>query len=77
VRLPILAAGLVVFGAVRTATAQQAPDTSLYHRLGGAYAIATVVDDFIERLLVNNTLNTNPRINEARARVPKAGLNDE
>lgn len=73
-RLPIIAACLVGLGAVRAAAAQQAPDTSLYTRLGGAYAIATVVDDFIERLLVNNTLNANPRINEARVRVPKAGL---
>ncbi len=73
-RLPILAAGLVVLGAVRTAAAQQAPDTSLYNRLGGAYAIATVVDDFIERLLVNDVLNANPRIKEARDRVPRAGL---
>jgi len=52
-----------------------APATqSLYDRLGGAYAIATVVDDFIERLLVNDTLNANPAILEARQRVPKAGL---
>jgi hemoglobin len=47
---------------------------SLYDRLGGVYSIATVVDDFIERLLVNDTLNANPAISEARARVPKAGL---
>ena len=47
---------------------------SLYDRLGGAYAIATVVDEFIEKLLVNDTLNANPAISEARARVPKAGL---
>ena len=47
---------------------------SLYDRLGGVYNIATVVDDFIERLLVNDTLNANPAIKEARARVPKAGL---
>jgi hemoglobin len=32
------------------------------------------VDDFIERLLVNDALNSNPRIKEARDRVPKAGL---
>jgi hemoglobin len=59
--------------ATQTATAQvkQAP---LYERLGGAYNIATVVDDFIERLLVNASLNANPAINEARRRVPKAGL---
>ena len=47
---------------------------SLYDRLGGAYAIATVVDAFIEKLLVNDTLNANPAINAARAQVPKAGL---
>ncbi len=72
-RVPILIAGLFM-AAVGPAAAQQATDTSLYSRLGGVYAIATVVDDFIERLLVNTTLNANPRINEARARVPKAGL---
>lgn len=48
--------------------------TALYDRLGGVYSIATVVDDFIERLLVNDTLNANPAIKEARTRVPKAGL---
>ena len=47
---------------------------SLYDRLGGVYAIASVVDEFIERLLVNDTLNANPAISEARDRVPKAGL---
>jgi hemoglobin len=55
-------------------TAASPATQSLYDRLGGAYAIATVVDDFIERLLVNDTLNANPAILEARARVPKAGL---
>lgn len=49
-------------------------EKSLYDRLGGVYAIATVVDDFIERLLVNDVLNANQAISEARARVPKAGL---
>jgi hemoglobin len=43
-------------------------------RLGGAYPIAVVVDDFIERLFVNDTLNANPAVNEARRRVPKQGL---
>ena len=38
------------------------------------YNIATVVDDFIERLLVNDVLNANPAVNGARDRVPKAGL---
>jgi len=62
---------------VRAQTAEKtspAPKPSLYERPGGVYSIATVVDDFIERLLVNDTLNANPAIKEARARVPKAGL---
>ena len=51
---------------------EEAP--SLYERLGGVYAIATVVDDLIERLLLNDVLNANPAINEARTAVPKAGI---
>jgi hemoglobin len=47
---------------------------SLYDRLGGAYPIAVVVDDFIGRLLVNDTLNANSAIKEARQRVPAQGL---
>lgn len=54
--------------------AQQPAPKPLYERLGGVYPIATVVDDFIERLLVNDTLNANPAIKDARDRVPKAGL---
>jgi hemoglobin len=68
----VLAAVLAV-SVVGAATAQDKPKP-LYDRLGGVYSIATVVDDFIERLLVNATLNANPAIKEARARVPKAGL---
>lgn len=68
----VLATVLVVW-VVGAATAQDKPKT-LYDRLGGVYSIATVVDDFIERLLVNHTLNANPAINQARSHVPKAGL---
>lgn len=57
-----------------TSTAAATARPTLYERLGGAYPIAVVVDDFIERLLVNETLNANPAIKEARDRVPKAGL---
>lgn len=49
-------------------------EPTLYDRLGGVYNIATVVDDFIERLYVNDTLNANPKIKDARDRVSKAGL---
>jgi hemoglobin len=58
------------------AAATQAAATAkpLYDRLGGLYPIASVVDAFIERLLVNDVLNANPAIRAARDRVPKAGL---
>jgi hemoglobin len=82
VRVSVLAAlgALVAAASFAQAPAAKAPSgspaatRSLYDRLGGAYAIATVVDDFIERLLVNDTLNANPAIKQARERVPKAGL---
>ena len=64
----------VTSGAAAQTPATQEKPKSLYERLGGVYSIAAVVDDFIERLLVNDTLNANSAINDARARVPKAGL---
>ncbi|MCM2272514.1 MAG: group 1 truncated hemoglobin [candidate division Zixibacteria bacterium] len=63
--------------AADTARAQAAgkpTEKSLYERLGGVDAIATVVDDFIERLLVNDILNANPAIKASRDSRPKAGL---
>jgi len=75
VRVSALVALGVMAASARPVFPQAPPAArSLYDRLGGAYAIATVVDDFIERLLVNDTLNANPAILEARQRVPKAGL---
>lgn len=77
---PIVAAVLTVLAIAATApwptrlAARQETQKALYDRLGGVYSIATVVDDFIERLLVNDTLNANPAIDAARARVPKSGL---
>ena len=56
------------------AQAEEQSEPSLYDRLGGVYAIASVVDDLIERLSVDEILNANPAIKEARDRVPKAGL---
>lgn len=48
--------------------------TSLYDRLGGIYAIAAVVDDFIDRIMINPILNANPLVDEAHHRVSKAGF---
>jgi hemoglobin len=47
---------------------------SLYERLGGVYAIAAVVDDFIERIMDDPRLNDNPKVNEAHHRVSRAGF---
>ena len=71
----LLVAMMLIAGVRAGLSARGQPATkSLYDRLGGVYSIATVVDDFIERVLVNDTLNANRAINEARERVPKAGL---
>jgi hemoglobin len=47
---------------------------SLYNRLGGVYSIATVVDDLIDRIMVDVRLNANPLVDEAHHRVPPAGF---
>lgn len=47
---------------------------SLYDRLGGVYSIATVVDDFIDRIMRDPRLNSNPLVDEAHHRVPPAGF---
>lgn len=50
------------------------PTPSLYDRLGGVYAIATVVDDFINRIMVNPKLNANAKVDEAHHKVPPPGF---
>ena len=47
--------------------------SSPYERLGGVCRIATVIDDFIDRIMVDPRLNANPRVDEAH-RVPPAGF---
>ncbi|UTV28529.1 group I truncated hemoglobin [Photobacterium atrarenae] len=53
-----------------TAVAEEGKDKSLYDRLGGLAAIAVVVDDFIDVLVVDETLNANPAVDAARKVVP-------
>src|SRR6266446_165843 len=53
---------------------QSAEKLSLYDRLGGVYSIATVVDDFINRIMVDPRLTANPQVDEAHHRVPPAGF---
>jgi hemoglobin len=51
-----------------------AEQPSLYDRLGGVHNIATVVDDLIDRIMVDPRLNANPRVDEAHHRVSAAGF---
>ena len=47
---------------------------NLYERLGGVYAIAAVVDDFVDRIMGDPRLNANPKVNEAHHKVAPAGF---
>jgi hemoglobin len=53
---------------------QSTEKPSLYDRLGGVYNIATVVDDLIDRVMIDPRLNANPRVDEAHHRVSPAGF---
>jgi hemoglobin len=57
-----------------SATQPAGGQRSLYERLGGVYSIATVVDDFIDRIMVDPRLNANPMVDEAHHKVPPAGF---
>lgn len=72
VRVAILLSALflVPLIAPNSPLAEETKEPSLYQRLGGLYNIAPVVDEFLETLYVNNVLNANPKIKDARDRVP-------
>ncbi|SMF24690.1 group I truncated hemoglobin [Pseudogulbenkiania subflava] len=77
-RMALLAVALTLsVSVVPAASAQQPPQqspqpsqTSLYDRLGGLKGITVVVDDFIDRLVRNRTLNKNPAISAGRKSSP-------
>lgn len=71
-----LGVGLAIFlmMAAGMAQAQEEAETSLYDRLGGLPPITVVVSDFIDVLLVDDVLNANPAVDEARKRVPASYL---
>jgi hemoglobin len=68
--IAVTAVMMGTFGAP-AARAQQTPAPApLYERLGGLKGITVVVDDFINRLVANKTLNKNPAINAGRKSSP-------
>ena len=70
----VLVLSILAAGAMPVAAQQQPAAKSLYDRLGGLYPIAALVDDFIDRVFVNATLNSNPNIYKARKEERKPGL---
>ena len=61
---------LSVFVAPAVLAQQPGAQKPLYERLGGLKGITVVVDDFINRLVMNKTLNKNPAINAGRKSAP-------
>jgi hemoglobin len=70
----VLVLSFLAVGALSAAPQQTPAGTSLYDRLGGIYPISALVDDFIDRVYVDATLNANPNIYKARKVERKAGL---
>lgn len=68
----LLLAGLLLL----SSPAKSQPERTLFDRLGGVYPIALTVNDLVDRLYLNKTLNANPRIKKfmkvsAQEKVPK------
>src|SRR5262245_27243408 len=73
----VLVLSVLAAGAMPVAAQQQPAAKSLYDRLGGLYPISALVDDFIDRVFANATLNANPNIYEARKLERKPGLKNQ
>jgi hemoglobin len=65
-----LAALALAVGVAASAANPARAESSLYDRLGGLKGITVVVDDFIDRLVANQTLNQNPAIDAGRKSSP-------
>lgn len=68
--IPLVFTVALVAATPADSQATAATEKSLYERLGGLPAISMVVNDFIDVLVPDATLNQNAAIREARARVP-------
>jgi len=64
--MAVLAAGL--------SAAQMTGERTLYERLGGLDGVATLVDQLVDRMAGDETLQANPYVHEAMTRVARAGL---
>lgn len=73
-RRSVLVLALALIPVSARAQPQRPATKPLYERLGGLYNIAAVVDDFIDRVYVNATINANPAIAKVRKAERKPGL---
>lgn len=55
-------AAVALLAAATYGPAAQAEEASLYDRIGGYKAVAATVDDLVDRIYVNGTLNANPAL---------------
>ena len=71
-RAALLSVAFILGASFVPVVSAQQPDAqkSLYDRLGGLKGITIVVDDFINRLVANKTLNKNPAIDAGRKSSP-------
>ena len=61
---------LLLFGGSSSITYAADAQKPLFERLGGLKGITVVVDDFVDRLVANKTLNKNLAINQGRINSP-------
>jgi len=66
----VVVVSLALVGAQGLIAEEKADPATLYERLGGLAPISVVVNDFIDAIVPDEELNSNPAINEARKRVP-------
>jgi hemoglobin len=77
-KLAVVSAAVVLGTSVGSAAwAQQPAQKTLYERLGGLKGITLVVNDFIDRLVANKTLNKNPALDAGRKNSPAPYLKFE
>ena len=71
-KMAIVSAAFILgtFVAPLVSAQQAAAQKSLYERVGGLKGITVVVDDFVNRLVVDKTLNKNPAIRAGRKSSP-------
>jgi hemoglobin len=66
----LISGAILLFATANVSVPMADAAEPLYHRLGGMRGITVVVDDFIDRLVINDVLNRNPAINAGRMSSP-------